>query len=651
LSRATAPGPLARRVRDIAFACVAFSFSLSVTPSPAQTPDTLPSPGALKQLSLEQLMDVQVTSVSRRPEKLSTTASAIQIITGEDIRRSGATSIAEALRLASNLQVAQANASQWAVSARGFNNVLANKLLVLIDGRTVYTPLYAGVFWDVQNVPLEAVDRIEVISGPGGALWGANAVNGVINIITKSSGDTQGLSVEAAGGPELGLGTVRYGGRAAPGLTYRVYGEGFGRGSTVLYDGAGAKDSWGLGQGGFRLDAGAGKADGFMLEGDYYDGRPDPDGSAEAVVRGGNAVGRWTRTLSQGSDLQLQLYYDRTWRDFGNGFTEGLSTYDLDAQHRFQLGRRQEIIWGLGARLMDHRTENLPALSFLPAHRTLQLYSGFVQDEIALVPARLRLALGTKLEHNSYTGFEIQPSGRLAWTPATHHTVWAAVSRAVRTPARIDRDFALFLAPSVPLLLGQGLETEKVLATELGWRFQPAERVSLALSTFYNDYRDLRTAEPGPPPFGIPITLGNGLEGHTYGAELEGVWQVVDRWRLRGGYTFLKKDLSLKPGIQDLNRGTAESDDPEHQFLIQSTADLPGRLELDGVLRFVAPLPDPAVPSYAGLDLRLGWRATQHLELALVGQSLLHDEHAEFIPSSPSPRRLERSVYGKLTWR
>ena len=651
MSRTTVRGPTAKRTHFVGSAFVVSGLLLLSNPAVGQIPDTLPSPGVLKRLSLEQLMNVEVTTVSRRPEKLSATASAIQIISSEDIRRSGASSIPEALRLAPNLQVAQVNASQWAVSARGFNNVLANKLLVLIDGRTVYTPLYAGVFWDVQNVPLESVDRIEVVSGPGGALWGANAVNGIINIITKSAGDTQGLAVEGVGGSELGLGVLRYGGRSGSGLSYRVYGEGFKRGSTVLFDGTDAQDSWGLGQGGFRVDWGGGKANAFMVEGDYYDGRPDPDGGAEVVVRGGNAVGRWNRVLSEGSDLQLQVYYDRSWRDFGNGLTEDLSTYDLDAQHRFQLGRRQEIIWGVGARLMDHTTENLPAFAFLPAHRTLQLYSGFVQDEIALVDGRLRLALGSKFEHNSYTGFEIQPSARLAWTPTSRHTVWAAVSRAVRTPARIDRDFFLFLAPGVPLFAFEDLQSEEVLATELGWRLQPQDRVSLALSTFYNDYDDLRTAEPGPPPFGIPITLGNGLQGHTYGVELAALWQVIDQWRVRGGYTFLKKELSLKPGSLDLNGATAESNDPEHQFLIQSTADLPGRLELDAVFRFVDALPDPPVPSYAGLDLRLGWRATRRLELAVVGQNLLHDEHVEFIPSNPAPRRLQRSVYGKITWR
>ncbi|MGH7498626.1 MAG: TonB-dependent receptor plug domain-containing protein [Gemmatimonadales bacterium] len=590
--------------------------------------------------------------MSRRPEKLSTTASAIQVITGEDIRRSGASSIPEALRLASNLQVAQVNASQWAVSARGFDNVLANKLLVLIDGRTVYTPLYAGVFWDVQNVPLETVDRIEVISGPGGALWGANAVNGVINIITKSAKETQGLSVEGGGGTELhGFGEVRYGGQISSGPEFRLYAMGFGRGSTNLRSGEDANDSWGLGQGGFRMDWNAGPADALTLQADYYDGRPDPDGGARIVARGGNAIGRWKRVLSAASDLQLQAYYDRTWRDFGNGFTEGLSTYDVDWQHRFQLGRRQEVIWGLGARLMDHRTENLELFAFLPAHKVLHLYSGFIQDEIAFVHERLSLTLGSKFEHNDYTGFEVQPSVRLAWSPTPRHTVWAALSRAVKTPSRLDRDFVLLAAPSLPIIASGDLQSEEVLAAELGWRVQPHERVSLALSTFYNDYDNVRTAEPGPPPLGIPITFGNGVRGHTYGVELAAAYQVSSRWRLRGGYTFLRKDLSLKPGSNDLNRASAESDDPRHEFVIQSSADLPAGLELDAVLRYVSELPDPRVPSYGGLDLRFAWKPWERLELAVVGQNLLNDDHAEFIPSGPLPRKVERGVYGKITWR
>jgi iron complex outermembrane recepter protein len=632
-------------------ACLTLSLLLGPGRAVAQTPDTLSGAGALKRLSLEQLMNIEVTSVSRRPEKLSATASAIQIITGDDIRRSGATNLPEALRLSPNLQVAQANASQWAVSARGFNNVLANKLLVLIDGRTVYTPLYAGVFWDVQNLPLETVDRIEVISGPGGALWGANAVNGVINIVTKPAGETQGLALEGGGGTEMhAFGGLRYGGKAGSRGAFRVYGMGFGRGATLTRDQTDAGDAWGLGQGGFRVDWTGGRTDGFTLQGDYYEARPDPDGNADITARGANAVGRWTRTLSEGSDLQVQLYYDRTHRDFGNGFAEDLSTYDLDGQHRFQLDSRQEIVWGLGYRLMDHETENLELFAFEPAHKLLHLVSGFVQDEIALSD-RLRATVGTKVEHTTYTGIEIQPSGRLAWTPAASQTVWAAVSRAVRTPARIDRDFRLSALPGVPVILGTDFESEDVLALELGWRQQPTPNLSLSLATFYHEYDDLRSAEPGPPPLGLPITFANGVEGHTYGLELSSVYQASAGWRLRGGYTLLKKDLTVTPGSNDLNRGSVESNDPEHQVLIQSSADLPGGIGLDAVIRAVDQLPEPRVPGYVDLDLRLSWSPTPRLELSVTGQNLLHGDHVEFIPTSPSTRRIERGVYGKLTWR
>ena len=652
MSRVTARGLTVLRARPAASACVAFSLLLLVNPAMAQVRDTLPSSGALKRLSLEELMDVEVTSVSRRPEKLWTTASAIQIITGEDIRRSGASSIPEALRLAPNLQVAQVNASQWAVSARGFNNALSNKLLVLVDGRSVYTPLYAGVFWELQNVPLEAVDRIEVVSGPGGALWGANAVNGVINIITTSAKDTQGLRAEGGGGSELhGFGAVRYAGRSSSGLGYRLYGQGFGRGSTVHPDGTDARDTWGMGQAGLRLDWNGGNADAFTVQSDYYEGRPDTDGRGLNVARGGNALGRWTRSLSQRSELQLQVYYDRAWRDFGIDLTEDLTTYDIDGQHRLQLGRHQEVIWGGAARVIVDDTDSDTSLVFVPAHKTLQLYSGFIQDEIALSRDRLRLFLGSKFEHNSYTGWEIQPSARLAWRPAARHTVWAAVSRAVRSPSRIDRDFFLFAAPSIPLLVGGDMRSEKLVAYELGWRAQPDPRLSLSVSTFYNDYEDLRTVEPGPPPTGFPFTIGNGSQGHAYGAELGAAYQVSERWRLRGGYSFLKKELSLDPGSADINGGTAEGNDPEHQFLIQSSADLPGRLALDVVVRFVDALPNPPAPSHADLDLRLALKATEQLELAVVGQNLLYGQHAEFNAGSPTSHEVQRGVYGRVTWR
>jgi iron complex outermembrane recepter protein len=300
---------------------------------------------------------------------------------------------------------------------------------------------------------------------------------------------------------------------------------------------------------------------------------------------------------------------------------------------------------------MDHETDNLDLFAFLPAHKLLHLFSGFVQDEITLVDQRLRVTLGTKVEHTTYTGIEIQPSGRLAWTPAASHLVWGAVSRAVRTPSRIDRDFFLLAAPDFPIIAGADFESEAVLALELGWRVQAKENLSLSLAGFYNEYDDLRSAEPGPPPFGLPITFANGVRGNTYGVEVASTYRVSDRWLLRGGYTFLKKDLSVAPGSNDLNRGTAESNDPEHQLLVQSSADLPGGLALDAVMRAVDELPDPRLPGYVDLDLRLAWSPAERLEISVVGQNLLHGEHAEFIPSSPSPRKIERGVYGKITWR
>lgn len=607
----------------------------------------------LKQMSFEDLMNLEVTSVSRQAEKLSEAASAVQVITGEDIRRSGARSVPEALRLAPNLQVAQVNASQWAISARGFNNVLANKLLVLIDGRTVYTPFYAGVFWDVQDVLLEDVARIEVVSGPGSTLWGANAVNGVINIITRSAAETQGAFVEGGGGTELeSFAGLRYGGRSGSGLAWRVYGKSTHRGDTELNaGGADANDAWHLNQGGARLDWGAGTADSRTVQTDAYSGSTNPDGNSEVDMNGGNVLGRWQRKFSTSSELQVQVYYDRATRDFGNGFAENLSTWDFDAQHRLRPAPRHELIWGLGARLMRHEVDNLPLFGFDPEDKTLHLYSAFIQDEIALSENVLHLVVGGKFEHNDYTGPEWQPTIRLAWTPAPQHTLWAALSRAVRTPSRLDREFTISLLPGLPLLTGSAdFVSEEVIAAELGWRMQAADRLSLSLATFYNDYDKIRSAEPGTGPLGLPITLGNGVRGDTYGLELAAVVHMADWWRLRGGYTHLEKHLEVAPGSTDLNGATAESDDPENQFLVQSSMDLPAGFQLDATVRYVDQLPQPQVPSYVAVDVRLAWRSRSNIEIALIGQNLLDRRHLEFLPASPSPRRIERGMFGRVAW-
>jgi iron complex outermembrane receptor protein len=369
------------------------------------------------------------------------------------------------------------------------------------------------------------------------------------------------------------------------------------------------------------------------------------------AASGSNLTSRWRHVLSKDADIQLQFYYDRTRRDFGNGFQENLGTYDLDWQHRFVLGAHQELVWGLGLRWMDDQVDNLPLFAFLPGHKVLHLYSAFVQDEIRMFDDRWRLALGSKFERNDYTGVEYQPSGRLAWTPTAQQTLWAAVSRAVRTPSRIDRDFFLSLTPTFPFIAGGDFQSETVLAYELGWRAQPRPGVSLSLSTFFNDYDDLRSAEPGPPPLGIPITFGNGVKGQSYGIEWAATYALTEDWRLRGGYTFLKKHLAIKTGSHDLNQATSESDDPENQVVLQSILTLAHAVQLDAVLRYVDALPNPRVASYVGLDLRLAWTVMNHLEIAVVGQNLLDARHPEFVPSSPSPREIERSFYGKLTWR
>jgi iron complex outermembrane receptor protein len=639
---ATSPASVLAAVVFLAFASYAR----------AQTNGEVGTAGELKKLSLEDLMAVEVTSVSRRRERLTEAASAIQVITQEDIRRSGATRIPEALRLASNLQVAQVDSRQWAISARGFNNTLANKLLVMIDRRAVYTPLFAGVFWDVQDTLLEDVDRIEVISGPGGSLWGANAVNGVINIVTKGARDTQGLFVEGGGGNELrGFGGARYGGQITPDLHYRVYGKFFDRDETEFANGADATNQWYMGQGGFRLDWDATTDNLLRLQGDLYDGRIDQPGPDDIVVSGGNLLSRWTHTFSEESEIQLQLYYDQTRRRIPGTFSEDLTTYDLDGQHRFALGRHA-IVWGLGYRLIDDDVGNSSTnLAFLPAQKTFQIFSAFVQDEITLVEDRLRVTLGSKFEHNDYTGFEFQPGGRVAWTPTDQQTIWAAVSRAVRTPSRIDRHF---FAPRDPphtvLQGGPDFVSEELIAYELGYRIQPQPKLSVSAAVFYHDYDELRSAEPlDPPPATTPLVIANGLKGESYGIELTTTYQVTDWWRLRAGYTFLEKNIFLKPGSRDINQGMGEGNDPEQQFLLRSSLEFPGHLELDASIRYVDRLPAPHVPDYIGCDLRVGWRPLKNLELAIVGQNLLDNRHPEF-GAAPTRQEIERSVYGRIAW-
>lgn len=628
--------------------CLLAGLVVSASPAVGQQRDSLE---ALKQLSLDELMNVEVTSVSRRPERLSQTASAIQVITEDDIRRSGASSLPEALRLASNLQVAQVDSRDWAISARGFNSTTANKLLVLIDGRSVYTPLFSGVFWDVQDVLLADIERIEVISGPGATLWGANAVNGVINVITKHAKDTHGLQLTGGGGTELrGFGSARYGGALGGSrANFRIYTKAFTRAATVLPNGQDAPDEWHKVQGGVRVDWDASPSSRVTVQGDVYDGRVgDPPSAGGVEVSGGNVVATWRHTISANADVAGHLYYDRTNREIANTFAEDLDTYDVDLQYHAVLGGRHDVVWGVGYRLINDRIGNTAALAFLPPHVARQWFTAFVQDEVAVVANRLHMALGTKVEHNDYTGFEIQPSGRLNWTIGPSRTLWSAISRAVRTPSRIDREFFVPGQPPYSLAGGPDFESERAWAYELGYRHQHGALL-VSLATFYNRYRGLRSLEPVNPPADTTRVIRNGQDGESYGAELTADFRASDRWRLHAGYTELRIHIWPNPGSADTSRGAGESRSPDRQLLLRSSLNLGAHLGLDAGFRYVGKIANQQVPAYSELNVRLSWQPDTGLELSIVGQNLLHERHGEF--AAPTTRRsIKRGVYGMAQW-
>jgi iron complex outermembrane recepter protein len=663
----------------------------SATLGEAQSTGADQSIGELKQLSVEELMNIEVTSVSKEPEKLLDAASAIQVITNDDIINSEATSLPEALRLADNLDVAQENSHDWAISARGFDANLANKLLVLIDGRAVYSPLYGGVEWNVQDYLLEDIDRIEVISGPGGTLWGANAVNGVINITTKSAKDTQGLYLEEIAGTELeDLTAVRYGGTIAPGVYFRVYGEYSERGSEELSDGSSASDSMTMSRGGFRIDSGSNPQTTLTLQGDFYSGSEWEGSTGTAGLSGGNVLGRWSHTLSDDSDMSLQLYYDRTHLSqpfaaspasppYYTGFpdaplTDDLDTYDLEFQHDLKLGDRNKFIWGLGYRYTHELDEDISIVRFLPPSLDQSLYSGFAQDEVTLL-RNLVLTVGSKVEHNDYTGWEVEPNVRLRWNPTEKQMFWAAVSRAVRTPSRYDRDLEVvtglvnppypYKFPADYLVGSSDFDSETVIAYELGYRAELGTKASVSVSAFYNDYDDLRSTSDTPTtpyyPFPYPVFFQNNLEGDTFGIEFTGTYQALSWWRLHAGYDLLVENIHVKPGEVDETGGLNETADPRNQFSVRSTMDLEHGLQLDTALRWVDTLTinsgptggDVAgtVPSYFELDVRMAWHPTKRLELSAVGENLLHPLHPEYGFPSPTREEIARSVYGKVVWR
>lgn len=606
----------------------------------------------LKQLSIEELMSIEVTSVSKRPERLSETASAIQVIAADDIRRAGASSLPEALRLATNLEVAQVDSRRWAISARGLNTDTANQLLVMIDGRSLYTPRVAGVFWEVQDTLMEDIERIEVISGPGAALWGANAVNGVINITTRSAHDTQGLLFSGGAGNELrDFQSIRYGGTlGSTDFDYRFYAKHQERDGPVRPNGDDVAGGWWLNQGGFRIDGALSGSDTLTLQGDLYDGRYRAQNLNAIDARGRNLLARWSHEFSSSSALQLQLYYDFTHRDASNALSERLDTYDVDLQHHLAVGERHALTWGLGYRLYDNDLFDFGSNQrYIPAQRTSRLYSGLIQDQIEL-RRDWHLTLGSKFEHNDYTGFEFQPSIRLAWLLSPQQTLWGAISRAVRTPARADREQYQPRDPPYTRLGNDTFESEELLAYELGYRVQPTARVSASIAGFYDDYDKLRSVERVDPASPTPTMIGNGQQGRSYGVEISVDYRVTDWWRLHFGDTEIRIHIRPRPGSTDFSYGANESFDPEHQLSLRSSFDLPRDIQIDAAYRHISRIDHQNVPAYGELDLRLGWWVLHNLELSLTGRNLLHARHAEF-GAVNNRSEIERSIYGKLMWK
>ncbi|MDQ6861011.1 MAG: TonB-dependent receptor [Verrucomicrobiota bacterium] len=610
------------------------------------------SPSELKKLSLEQLVNLEITSASRRPEPILEAASAIDVLTEETIHRSGAANIPDALRLAAGLEIAQVDGHSWAISARGFLIPGANKLQVLMDGRSLYTPLFSGVFWDVQRTFMPDLEQIEVIRGPGATLWGANAVNGVINIRTKSAKDTQGWLIDAGGGNEEGYGGIRYGGQIGRDTYYRGYVMHQAHDSLSLTGGGDAQDETSFTQGGFRVDTKIG-GDAVTLQGDGYSGSFAQLHEHDVEADGGNFIARWTRELGADSSISLQTYYDRTHRLVPPGFEENRDTFDVELGGRL-VWAQQDIVYGANYRVSADDIANLgPTFAFIPASKTVHLISGYVQDEWHIVPGKFSLIAGSKFEHNSFSGFEVQPTGRFVFIPTKNQSFWGGISRAVRTPTRIDQDF---VAPNpstggaAVLLANPDFASEELTAYELGYKIQPTSTLSVDVAAYYNDYDRLRSVDvtATTPP---ALLLANNLEGETYGGAVALRWRVTDWWHLDGSISALRVHLRAKAGSTDTSGGAGEANDPNYYGSIRSSFDLPGHLQLDAVLRYVDSLPHPATPAYTALDLRLAWSPRKNFELGIVGRNLLDPRHPEYANATAGlTHEVDRSVFATVRW-
>ncbi|MFI4966575.1 MAG: TonB-dependent receptor plug domain-containing protein [Caulobacterales bacterium] len=595
----------------------------------------------LKDFSLEDLANLTVVSVSKRPEPLSEAPASVFVITADDIRRSGATSLPEALRLAPNLEVARINASEYAITARGMNSAeSSNKLLVMVNGRSVYEPIGSGVLWQQVDVALATVERIEVVSGPGGALWGANAVNGVINIITRGAID--GLNVEAGAGDRERNATVTWGG-ALGGLSARGTVSAFDRSGLDRAPGDKTDDGFRGVMGNFRVEGGD-SAFGYTVSANAYNNHVD---TADGRLWGGSLIGRIDKTLGNGSSLDVQAYVARDDRSAVDTH-ERRDTYNLQVQDSTTIGRHQ-LVFGGEARIWREYFLSTNIFHFANPQATISLGAIFVQDVVALRPD-LKLTAGLKLEDNSYSGLDWMPNLRLAWTPNDASLVWAAASRAVRTPNRIERE----LQANGVLLPSPNFQSESLWAFEAGYRAQPTTRLSFSLSAFYDVYDDLRIDQFTPRTI-VPIVLQNGGAGESYGLEAWGTFTVTDWWRLRAGANTLQRDFHTKDGHNDLTQLQIAGLDPRYQAQLRSDMQLGPRVDLDLALRRVGRVTGVSgvqnAPAYTEADARLGWKIRERLELSLSGFNLLNDHHLEINDAATAPvRTVPRSVYVGLRW-
>lgn len=597
----------------------------------------------LADFSLEQLTQIKVTSASRREEPLVEVPASLYVISADDIRRSGATTIGEALRLAPNLQVARTDSNQYVIGARGYIAGTSNKMLVLVDGRTIYTPLFSGVFWDAQYLVLEDIERIEVISGPATTLWGSNGVNGVISITTFSAKQTQGAHITAVAGDLERGGLARYGGKLGEDGHFRVYARYFDRDDRSLASGASAKDGSQRAVAGFRMDwERAGR--GATVQGDVYQGDIGNLGG-DRDVSGGNIVARWQQRIDDTSSMRLQAYYDRTDRDHLGTFGEKLDILDLDFQHVWMPRKDHTLVWGGGYRYARDDITNSAALAFLPAQKSLEWSNVFAQDEVALAKA-LNLTLGLKLEGNPYTGHEWLPNLRLAWQPADHNLLWGALSRAVRAPSRLDRELFVPGRPPFAITGNDTFMSEIANVAEIGYRTQLSDLASFSITAFHHRYPNLRSVEPGTPG----ATLGNGIKARTSGLEGWGSWRVMPAWRLAGGFVLLREHFERKEGSRDVGGASQLANDPRQTAQLRSSWDVTPKIELDVAARYVGKLPNPAVPAYTVVDARLGWRVLRNLELSLVVQNAFDRKYSEF-GTVAARAEFDRSFFVKAQWK